>query len=142
MKSEDPVNAASNKVVLLIDDDEDDFDLFSNALHEIAPEFKAMLVTKGDNIIEYFESLDEQDIPCLVITDLNLPPSNGFEVIAMLKQDQRFSHLPVVVYSNSANPRDIVKAKEAGATAYVHKAASIEQITQDVKEMMRYALPT
>jgi CheY-like chemotaxis protein len=142
MKSEVAGTATAYRVVLLIDDDEDDFDLFSNALREIAPNRKAVLVTKADNIIEYFESLDERDIPCLVVTDLNLPPSDGFEVITKLKQDPRYLHIPIVVYSNSVNPKDVEKAKEIGATAYVHKAASIQQITEDVREMIQYCLPT
>lgn len=131
---------AAYKVVLLIDDDEDDFDIFKNALMEIAPSHKAVLLTKVDNIIRYFESLDEKDTPCLVVTDLNLPPTDGFEVIEKLKSDARYLHISIIVYSNSANPRDITRAKEAGATEYIHKAASISEVVEDVRGMMRYCL--
>jgi CheY-like chemotaxis protein len=131
---------AAYKVVLLIDDDEDDYDIFTNALKEIAPSHKAVLLTKVDHIIQYFEALDEKDVPCLVVTDLNLPPTDGFEVIEKLKSDPRYLHIPVIVYSNSANPRDILKAKESGATAYVHKAASLSEVIEDVREMIRYCL--
>lgn len=138
MNSEVARTDAAYKVVLLIDDDEDDFDLFNDALREIAPQYKAVLLTKVDNIVEYFESLEEKDIPCLVVTDLNLPPSDGFEVITKLKKDPRFLHIPIIVYSNSVNPKDVERSLETGATAYVHKAASISQVTEDVREMVKY----
>jgi CheY-like chemotaxis protein len=127
---------------LLIDDDEDDFELFNNALKEIAPELKGMLLTNVTDIVGYFDSLAPHDLPCLVVTDLNLPPSDGFEVIDKLKHDTRYSYIPIIVYSNSANPRDIEKARQAGATAYIHKATSISEINEDVREMVRYCMVT
>ncbi len=132
---------ALSKVVLLIDDDEDDFDLFNNVLREVAPDHKAILLTKVDDLQGYFGS-HPRDIPCLVVTDLNLPPSDGFEVITLIKGDPKYSLIPVVVYSNSVNPKDIVRAGEVGATAYVHKATSITQIYEDVKKMMKYCRVT
>lgn len=142
MKTKVPGEATRSRVVLLIDDDEDDFELFNHALEELAPDHVGVLLTKVENIIGYFESLPDSEIPCLVVTDLNIPPSDGFEVIEKLKADPRYAHIPIIVYSNSANPRDVQRARQLGATTYVHKATSIQEVQDDVKAMLHYCLAT
>ena len=59
--------------------------------------------------------------PDLILLDLIMPKLQGFEVLRSLKQDPATSPIPVIVFSNLGQERDIRQAMEAGAAEYVIK---------------------
>lgn len=59
--------------------------------------------------------------PDVVVIDLNVPLLNGHEVLNVIRANSETRHLPVIVYSVSDNPSDILKAYELGACAYMVK---------------------
>jgi two-component system, chemotaxis family, response regulator Rcp1 len=71
--------------------------------------------------------------PDLVLLDLNLPVRSGSEVLAELKQDAELRYIPVVVLTTTANPQDINRCYEMGASAYLVKPMELEQFLSLVK---------
>ena len=63
----------------------------------------------------------EDWLPHLIISDLNMPRLNGFELLEELKKDSRLKAIPVVVLSTSSDPRDVRKSYELSANSYVTK---------------------
>lgn len=57
----------------------------------------------------------------LVITDLNMPNVDGYELIATLRQNPRFRKLPIIILSSEESEQDKVKGRQAGADAYLVK---------------------
>ena len=64
--------------------------------------------------------------PDLVLLDLNLPGKSGREVLADLKGDSRLRTIPVVVFSTSQSPKDVLECYEAGANCYVNKPVDLD----------------
>src|SRR5437667_2978797 len=63
--------------------------------------------------------------PNLVVLDLNLPLLNGHEVLNVMKANSRLRSIPAIVFSVSANPDDVEKAYDFGASAYIVKSTTL-----------------
>jgi len=56
-----------------------------------------------------------------VVTDINMPNMNGFQLLAEIKQDEKLKHLPVLMVTAEARKEDIVAAAQNGAAGYIVK---------------------
>ena len=73
----------------------------------------------------------------LVITDIEMPTLNGFELLSAIKRDERLKHLPVLMLAAEARKDDIVRCVQAGAAGYLVKPFTRETL----EEKLRAALP-
>jgi two-component system chemotaxis response regulator CheY len=60
-------------------------------------------------------------LPDVVITDIEMPTMNGFELLASIKRDARLKHVPVLMVTAEARKDEIVRSVQAGAAAYLVK---------------------
>ena len=75
--------------------------------------------------------------PDLVILDLVLPKTNGFEVLKTLKETQETARIPVIVLTNLEAMEDIQKALSLGATTYLVKANyTLQELVEKVKSVL------
>jgi len=74
-----------------------------------------------------------------VVTDINMPNMNGFELLSQIKQDDKLKHLPVLMVTAEARKEDIVAAAQGGAAGYIvkpfTKATLEEKVTNIVKKL-------
>ena len=56
-----------------------------------------------------------------VVSDINMPNMNGFELLTAIKKDEKLKHLPVLMVTAEARKEDIVKAAQGGAAGYIVK---------------------
>jgi DNA-binding response OmpR family regulator len=99
------------KHILLIDDDNDELEIFCNALNHAAIDYKCTWVqdvTHATRIMEYL-------IPDAIFIDFNMPAMNGIEGIELIKHVYPDMQTPVVLYSNFINEDNRRKAGELGA---------------------------
>ena len=76
--------------------------------------------------------------PEIILLDLILPGMGGFEVLKLLKKDEKTKHIPVVVISNLGEESDVKTAKDLGAEDYFVKAnISMEKLLQNIKKLLR-----
>ena len=68
----------------------------------------------------------------LVLTDIEMPEMNGFELTALIKQSERFHHLPVVIVTSLAKEEDRQRGIEVGAEAFIVKGQFETKILLDV----------
>jgi DNA-binding response OmpR family regulator len=75
--------------------------------------------------------------PDLILLDLVMPKAHGFEVLAGLKADGETSSIPVVILSNLGQDRDVQRAMQGGATAYLVKAnLSLQELVRRVSAIV------
>lgn len=108
--------------ILLVEDNESDFELFMEAF-EVVDFSKDLRVTR---VWDGREALDralseDQDLPALVLLDINLPYYSGFEVLEGIKKDPRARTVPVVMLTTSHRQEDVLRAYRNYAAAYVRK---------------------
>src|SRR5688572_5159493 len=120
--------------ILLIDDDEDDQEIFISALENAADSVKC---TALDNAILALEKLRKNEIDTdIIFLDLNMPLMNGQEFLAQIKKQQNLRDIPVIVLSTSANQTTIQQAKKLGASDFITKPHSFDDLVQILRKVL------
>lgn len=115
------------KLILLIDDDRDDAELFKDALAEINPsiEFKHY-----DDAKEGLHQLlhTHQHLPDLIFLDINMPIINGWECLHQFKQAEHLKNIPVIMFTTSSQPREKEIAQDLGAAGFITKPSEFKEL--------------
>lgn len=112
--------------IFLVDDDVDDRMLFQEAMNEVDPQARLSVADGCDMLMKLAKI--EEDKPDMIFLDLNMPGLNGFECLDEIKNKQQFGNVPVIIYSTTANPEQVKKTYNKGATLYMQKPSSYEGI--------------
>ena len=104
--------------ILLVEDLSSDAILFREALNDAGLGEHLTVAQDGESAMRALREHAGHD---LVLLDLNLPRKGGREVLGEIRRDPNLAHLPVVVVTTSAAPRDIDFAYAHRANAYVRK---------------------
>lgn len=137
---------ASNKLLLLIEDNTDTVTLIRRALVkagigcEVAVaaddrEARALLYGLGEHA-----GAESLRIPDLILLDVNLPGMSGLELLRLLRINARTKTVPIVVFTSSSEARDVERAYERGATSYVTKPIDFTEFSTAVTTVARYWL--
>lgn len=74
--------------------------------------------------------------PDLVILDVNLPDTTGFEILATLRKHERFSKLPIVMVTTQAGEDDVLAGIRGGADGYIFKPFQHEALISCVRQVL------
>lgn len=120
--------------VLLIDDDSDDIDLFSEAVSNISPEIKCWTANDG---FEGLKLLNEELVvlPDYIFLDVNMPVMGGRECLAKIKSNSRLKSIPVFMYSTTSNANEIQELRKLGAKDFVIKPANFNSLVNLLKSV-------
>ncbi len=106
--------------VLIIDDDEDDRELFCEAVGQVSKDIDCFHATDGEEALAFLSSADG-NLPDYIFLDLNMPRLNGKECLVEIKKRHSIKDIPVVIYSTSNSRRDKEETKLLGAANFLHK---------------------
>ena len=112
--------------ILLVEDNEGDILLTTEALEESKVINRVTVLRDGKAAIDFFENLSEHEPrPDLVLLDINLPKRSGHEVLRYIKKSDRFSQIPVIMLTTSSAERDILSAYKHYANCYITKPIDV-----------------
>lgn len=117
IKSEDPVFSDPTKSdhhLLIIEDNKDIADYITAVLQD---EYKIQYASNGSEGIIKANTL----LPDLIISDIMMPEKDGYEVCYTLKNDQKTSHIPIILLTAKADRESRLQGLEMGADAYLVK---------------------
>ncbi|GAB3801834.1 response regulator [Spirosoma humi] len=131
--------------VLYVEDDPNDADIFSRLIRKLDRPITYTVISSGSEAIDYLAGNGRYEqqrskLPKLVLMDLNLDGTSGFEVIAQARALDRTRHIPIVAFSTSDNPNDIKSAYDAGVNAYVVKPGSYQEMGEVLKKLCDFWL--
>lgn len=126
--------------VLWADDDHEDLEMFRDVLVELTPEYEIVEFENGKAVLDYLEVQTSDNYPCLIILDMNMPVLNGRDTLTILKRDARFSPIPVVVFTTSSSPLDMMFCKQFN-TDMLTKPPSYDSIREVVQRLITYCHP-
>lgn len=118
--------------ILLVEDNDGDVRLIERAFETRELPGTLHIVQTGDKALDrLFQRGEFAESPRidLVLLDLNLPATNGQEILEEIKSEPPLKRLPVIVLTSSQSTDDLVKAYEAGANAYLLKPVDPEEFT-------------
>src|SRR5258708_3850974 len=97
--------------ILLIEDNEGDILLTTEAFEESKIVNTITAIKDGEKAINFFKTItSKEDIPHLVLLDVNLPKVNGHEVLMYIKNNERFKSIPVIMLTTSSSEKDVLRS--------------------------------
>ncbi|UQU63724.1 response regulator [Couchioplanes caeruleus] len=127
--------------ILVVDDDDADAFMISEALESSETHTTVNRVSDGREALDYLlREAPYQDAhrPDLILLDLNMPRMDGRETLAAIKTDDRLKAIPVVILTTSGAPPDIVASYQHRANAYVTKPFELDDFEATVRTIDRF----
>ena len=79
-------------------------------------------------------------LPSLILLDLQLRGQHGCDLLKRLRSDVRFATLPIVVFTTSDDPADLADSYSCGASGYVVKPGTFDELVHCTGDLCRYWL--
>jgi DNA-binding response OmpR family regulator len=101
---------------------------------------KMRLEAAGYETISAYDGQDgfdkaKKDKPDLIILDLMLPKMDGYKVCGLLKNDARYSKIPIIMFTARVQEEDVIMGKDLGAEEYVTKPFDAKILLLKIKEL-------
>jgi CheY-like chemotaxis protein len=127
--------------VMLVDDSEDDLELFQHAVRSTGLKWDILPMEGGIRASQWIEgsaSLTERERrfqPQLIVLDLRMPGTDGFEVLRLLKTHRDRNMIVVIVFSAWEFERDVARCYDLGANSYLVKPTELGDLCKVVALM-------
>jgi len=116
--------------ILVVDDDPE-----ITKVVQVMLEYEGFVVTRAHGTAQGMAVLDKE-LPDLVLLDIMMPHLDGLELCRYIRREPRTMHIPMVVFSASGADEKVHAATLAGATRYLVKTASREELVQTIDEVL------
>lgn len=126
-----------SKAILLVEDDQVDCLTVKRALKEVGISNRLDIVKNGEEALKFLES-SENDWPCIILLDLNMPKMNGIEFLKVLKGHPDLKKIPVVILTTSRAGQDITDSFAFGAAGYIVKPVDYQEFIDAIITIARY----
>ena len=125
-------------VILCVDDDEDDLFFIKEAIRSGGHSFEIAEAQNGWEALNYLQNaLANEELPCLVIMDMNMPKMNGRQTIDKIRSDERLAKLPIAVFTTSSNQSD-QKYFESHGIHFITKPFDYKVFTKKIVDLLAY----
>jgi CheY-like chemotaxis protein len=127
--------------ILLVEDNEGDIVLTTEALEEGKVANSLSVVKDGWEAIQYLEKNDgyeDAEEPNLVLLDINLPKVNGHEVLKHIKTSDSLKHIPVIMLTTSSDQNDINKSYQNHSNCYITKPVEVNKFIEVISTIENF----
>ncbi len=130
--------------ILLIEDNPVDAEVTLKLLQKFAPDKKVFHAASGIEALEFlfaegtYASRKKLQPPYLIFLDLKMPKVDGFQVLKRIRSYEPTKLTPVLVFTSSGEPIDIIKCYEFGANSYMTKPIDYEKFGDAIKAICQY----
>jgi CheY-like chemotaxis protein len=122
--------------IIIVENDEDE-QLFMKEGFDAAGLFNIVAqLRSGDALLEWLGD-NPQELPDIILSDLNMPGKNGYDVISDIKNNPSHCHIPVIITSTSSTKTIIDKCLALGAADYLVKPETFVEYVPYVKNLYR-----
>jgi CheY-like chemotaxis protein len=116
--------------ILIVDDDADDREIIRDAFEKSLEEQQYVFLENGDRLLHYLEQSTDATAPSLIMLDLNMPGKDGREILKEIKTDNRFQHIPTIVFTTSSSQRDRQTVYGLGANCFITKPDTFHKLIE------------
>ena len=140
------MTVTQSATILLVEDSDDDVALTLRAFRKAAIHNPMHVVNDGDAALRYLHggggerARRPDELPCLILLDLQLPGTSGLEVLRAIRSDPTTSLLPVVILTSSKEEQDLIEGYRLGANSYIRKPVDLQQFQDAVAQLGLYWL--
>ena len=132
------------RTILVDEDNPSDEALLLRALKKGGIVNPIVTVKDGIEAVQYlftfgrYEYRDAEDMPAVVLIDLNLPRMDGLEVLRRMRADYRTKLIPVTIFTSSVDEQDLINGYSLGANSYVRKPVDFVRFSKIAGELVNY----
>jgi CheY-like chemotaxis protein len=133
-----------NHVILLAEDDANDVLLIQRAFQKAGFQNSLQVVCDGEKAIEYLSGAGDYSdrkrfpLPFLLLLDLKMPGTGGFEVLQWVRADRGLKRLLVIVLTSSNLQSDVDRAYDLGANSYLVKPVEFQEMVNMIQRFEMY----
>ena len=134
----------SNRPILLVEDSPEDYIATLRALKRSGLTQPLVRAVDGDDALDYLYKRGKygeegaSTRPAFILLDLNLPGTDGFEVLSEIKRDENLRRIPVAVLTTSADDQDVHRCYERGANSFIRKPVDLTEFVEAIECVHRY----
>jgi two-component system, response regulator len=135
-----------SRAILIVEDSLSDKELMLRALEKSGIQNSIISAKDGLEAIQYlfgtgkYEDRAAEDMPAVVLIDLNLPKIDGLEVLRRMRADYRTKLIPVAIFTSSNEEQDLINGYSLGANSYVRKPINFNDFARVVGQVVSYWL--
>ena len=127
--------------ILIVEDSLPDYQTILRVFRKLRIENPIYHCETGQEALDYLYhrsdySLEKAPRPGIILLDLNLPETDGRDILRIVKADHDLKSIPVVVFTTSESEKDIRDCYQNGANSYITKPVDLEKL-MDVMSMLR-----
>ncbi len=133
-----------SQTILIVEDNDDDYFVTVRAFKKAELGNPVQRCTNGDQALDYlfqrgeFAGADQAPRPGIILLDLNLPGTDGRQVLRTVKADASLKKIPVIVLTTSSARQDIERCYEYGANSYIQKPVDMAGFVNAVSQLKEY----
>jgi CheY-like chemotaxis protein len=125
--------------ILIVEDRATDLDLTKRAFHRKQVQNPIQEARDGEEALSFIDRWDAgEPRPVFILLDLRLPKVNGLEVLGTLKAHPKYSMIPVIVLTTSAESQDMETAYKLGCNSYIIKPVDFEKFIDVASQVEVY----
>jgi CheY-like chemotaxis protein len=123
--------------ILLVEDDQVDIMTVERGLKKLGVINKLVTVNNGEEALQYLEN-SEDELPCMILLDINMPKMNGHECLKQLKSHPAFKNIPVIMLTSSMEQQDVDQGFALGISGYILKPVDYDQFIDAIQVLNSY----
>jgi CheY-like chemotaxis protein len=124
--------------VIVIEDDADDQEFLIEIFKKLNYNNKVLFFNDGEQALEHINASD--DLPFLILSDINMPKLNGFALREKLKTDSKLSNkcIPYLFFSTASNQKSVIDAYSLSVQGFFVKPNSMDELEKTISAIMEY----
>ena len=122
--------------IMLIEDDSIEIMKLNRTISRLKLKHKIIEANNGEEALNLLSKKD--NLPDLILLDLNMPKLNGIEFLGILKNDKVLRYIPTVILTTSNNKKDLKECFEIGVSGYVLKPLKYEVYVDKIEKLLLY----
>lgn len=123
--------------MLVVEDDHIDAMTIDRIFRELNIFNRLQVSGNGEEALNFLKN-EKEELPCIILLDLNMPRMNGIEFLKEIKKDSRLKKIPVVVLTTSADHHDRDECFSNGAAGYMIKPAEHDEFISVIEAIDNY----
>lgn len=129
-----------SKFILIGEDDQDDQEMLKDVFASIDDSFILFFVNNGKEVFSALEKLRDDQMPCLIILDYNMPGSNGADILKELNSTRLYTNIPKIVWSTAGSDKYKSVCLQLGAVDYIIKPNNVNDLEKAARYMLSVCL--
>jgi CheY-like chemotaxis protein len=125
-----------NLNILLIEDDMIEVMKLNRATSSLQLNHNIKEANNGEEALRLLEQ--KNNLPDIILLDLNMPKINGIEFLKILKEDNRLKYIPTIILTTSNNQRDLLECYKIGIAGYILKPLKYEEYVSKIEKLLSY----